>query len=161
MARNDEQGLEALGMWSALTAALGAIRTPALLFDPTGTVVHANPAASALLAHKGLPPFSALLSAGGDRRASDWRLTTLGDPAERFGFIAVLDPDRGAWRQRLTARQTKVLDLVARGLTNATIAENLEIKERTVEVHLAAIFDRAGVDSRTALLAKLLSFTGR
>jgi len=100
MARKDEQGLEALGMWSALTAALGAIRTPALLFDPTGTVVHANPAASALLAHKGLPPFSALLSASTDRRASEWRVTTLGDPPERFGFIAVLDSDHGAWRQR-------------------------------------------------------------
>ncbi|HXJ20164.1 MAG TPA: LuxR C-terminal-related transcriptional regulator [Polyangia bacterium] len=161
MARKDEQGLEALGMWSALTAALAAIRTPALLIDPTGTVVHANPAASALLTRQGLPPFGALVSGDGDRRASGWRLTTLGDPPDRFGFIAVLDPDRGAWRQRLTARQTKVLDLVAQGLTNATIAENLEIEERTVEVHLSAIFDKAGVESRTALLAKLLSFTGR
>jgi DNA-binding CsgD family transcriptional regulator/transposase len=56
----------------------------------------------------------------------------------------------------LTVRQTDVLDLVARGLTNAVIAETLGIGVGTVEFHVAAIFDKAGVCSRAALLAGLI-----
>ena len=89
MAATGEQGLEALGTWSTLTSALGAIRTPALLIDPTGKVVHANPAAAALLARNRLPPFAGPIREGGDQ-PSGWRLTALGEPPERFGFVAVL-----------------------------------------------------------------------
>jgi PAS domain-containing protein len=85
MAGTDGQGLEAFGRWSALTAALGAIRRPALLIDPAGTVVHANPAATAFLAQKRLPPLG----------MSGWQMTALGEPAQRLGFIAVLDPAGG------------------------------------------------------------------
>jgi aminoglycoside phosphotransferase (APT) family kinase protein len=80
-------GLEALGTWSALIAALSAIRRPALLIDAMGAVVHANQAAAAFLAQRRLPPLG----------VSDWQMTALGDPAERLGFVAVLDP---ADRQR-------------------------------------------------------------
>jgi DNA-binding NarL/FixJ family response regulator len=60
-------------------------------------------------------------------------------------------------RSRLTARQAEVLDLVAAGSTNAVVAEALGIKERTVEFHLSAIFDKAGVDNRATLIARLLA----
>ena len=33
---------------------------------------------------------------------------------------------------------------------------DLGIAERTVEIHVSAIFDRAGVSSRAALIARLL-----
>lgn len=61
----------------------------------------------------------------------------------------------GQWR--LTPRQRDVLELLARGVTNAVIADELNIAERTVEFHVTAIFDKAGVDNRTALLARLFT----
>jgi len=42
-----------------------------------------------------------------------------------------------------------------RGFTNALIADELGIGQRTVEFHLSAIFDKAGVESRTMLVARL------
>lgn len=48
----------------------------------------------------------------------------------------------------LTARQTAVARLVARGATNAVIAAELGISAKTVEKHLADIRLRAGVASR-------------
>ena len=58
-------------------------------------------------------------------------------------------------RWRLTPRQAQVLDLVARGFTNALIADELGIGEGTVEFHLSAIFDKAGVESRAMLIARV------
>ena len=54
----------------------------------------------------------------------------------------------------LTARQGEVLAFLARGYPNKTIAERLGIAEGTVEEHVAALFRKVGVDSRTALVAK-------
>ena len=59
-------------------------------------------------------------------------------------------------RWHLTARQTEVLRWVAQGLTNVSIAETLDISEGTVEFHLKMIFDKAGVDNRATLIAKVL-----
>jgi predicted ATPase/DNA-binding CsgD family transcriptional regulator len=50
----------------------------------------------------------------------------------------------------LTAREIDVLHLVADGLTNAEIAERLVLSERTVHAHLRSIYDKLGVNSRTA-----------
>ena len=58
-------------------------------------------------------------------------------------------------RWKLTAREMQVLDLIARGLTNSSIAETLAIRVGTVEFHLAKIFDKAGVDNRATLIARL------
>jgi DNA-binding NarL/FixJ family response regulator len=61
-----------------------------------------------------------------------------------------------AARWRLTARQQEVLELLARGLTNAIVADTLAISERTVEFHVTAILDKAGADSRMSLLVRLI-----
>jgi predicted ATPase/DNA-binding CsgD family transcriptional regulator len=50
----------------------------------------------------------------------------------------------------LTARETEVLLLLAEGLTNAQIAERLVIRPRTVDSHLASIFRKIGVSTRSA-----------
>ena len=50
----------------------------------------------------------------------------------------------------LTARETEVLVHVASGLTNKQVAEALVISDKTVGRHLANIFAKTGVTSRTA-----------
>ncbi|MGC4174785.1 LuxR C-terminal-related transcriptional regulator [Demequina sp.] len=51
----------------------------------------------------------------------------------------------------LTGRQREVAQLVREGLTNAEIAATLGISVKTVEKHVALIFDRWGVSSRTGI----------
>lgn len=55
---------------------------------------------------------------------------------------------------KLTARQLEVLYLVCQGMSNKEIAEQLQVNEITVKVHLGAIFKELSVSSRTqAILA--------
>lgn len=53
----------------------------------------------------------------------------------------------------LTRRETEVLSLVADGLSNHAIADRLHLTEGTVKSHLARIFTKLDVDSRTAAVA--------
>jgi DNA-binding NarL/FixJ family response regulator len=53
----------------------------------------------------------------------------------------------------LTAREAEVLGLVARGLSNRDVAEALVLSEKTVARHLANIFTKLEVSSRTAAAA--------
>jgi non-specific serine/threonine protein kinase len=48
----------------------------------------------------------------------------------------------------LSRREMEVASLVAEGATNAQVAGSLFISERTVESHLASIFNKLGVDNR-------------
>ena len=50
----------------------------------------------------------------------------------------------------LSARETEVLTLVARGQTNAEIGRALHISEATVKTHLLRAFAKLGVSDRTA-----------
>ena len=50
----------------------------------------------------------------------------------------------------LTAREVEVLRLVAQGLTDAQVAEQLVISSRTVNWHLTSIYSKLGVSSRAA-----------
>jgi DNA-binding CsgD family transcriptional regulator/RecA/RadA recombinase len=54
----------------------------------------------------------------------------------------------------LTPRETEVVRLAVAGFTNRAIAEILFISERTVETHIASVFDRFDLTSR-AQLARL------
>jgi DNA-binding NarL/FixJ family response regulator len=56
-----------------------------------------------------------------------------------------------AWS--LTPRQTAVLELIAGGDSNRTIASKLLCAERTVEMHVTALLARAEVESRSALIS--------
>ena len=51
--------------------------------------------------------------------------------------------------EELTAREHDVLALVADGLPNRDIAHALDISEHTVKFHLASIFGKLGVSTRT------------
>jgi DNA-binding NarL/FixJ family response regulator len=50
----------------------------------------------------------------------------------------------------LTPREVEVLRLLARGLTNAQIAEELVVSLLTVKAHLRSIYSKLGVASRSA-----------
>jgi predicted ATPase/DNA-binding NarL/FixJ family response regulator len=50
----------------------------------------------------------------------------------------------------LTAREVVVLRLVAQGLTDARVAEQLVISPRTVNAHLTSIYSKLGINSRAA-----------
>ena len=50
----------------------------------------------------------------------------------------------------LTAREVEVLRLLARGLSNAQIAEELVVSLLTVKAHLRSIYSKVGVTSRSA-----------
>ena len=53
--------------------------------------------------------------------------------------------------QELTERERDVMQLVARGLPNKLIADELNISVRTVEVHRARVFDKMEVKSAVEL----------
>lgn len=57
--------------------------------------------------------------------------------------------------QLLTPREREVLKLIAKGCTNAEIAERLYISRHTVKNHVSNIYRKIGVDDRTqvAILA--------
>ena len=67
----------------------------------------------------------------------------------------------GAFRRRavrppLTHREKQTLALVARGLTNREIADRLFLAESTVKTHIASIFGKLGVGSRSEASALVL-----
>lgn len=67
---------------------------------------------------------------------------------------ALLDP---ADASPLTQRQTEVLRLVARGLTNAEIAAALHLSEHTVHRHIANIYSALDLGSRASAAAYAVS----
>lgn len=54
---------------------------------------------------------------------------------------------------QVTKQQSKVLKQLYKGLSNAEIATNMGISEKTVKFHLTDVYKKKGVASRTALLA--------
>jgi DNA-binding NarL/FixJ family response regulator len=53
---------------------------------------------------------------------------------------------------KLTRRQIQLVECIARGYGNREIAEQLQVSEHTVKVHMYRLFKRIGVTSRTQAL---------
>jgi DNA-binding NarL/FixJ family response regulator len=60
-------------------------------------------------------------------------------------------------RDLLSGRETEVLALVAQGLTNAEIGQQLSIAEATVKTHLIRLFGKLGVNDRTAAVTSAIA----
>jgi DNA-binding CsgD family transcriptional regulator len=150
--------LLATAVLAVLEVALDALRVPALVVGRRGEIVRSNalarvligdapqvvcwwPAAATTAEHPGRTWEVTPISGGG---LPDWSLV----------ILRTLDaPPRRRWS--LTSRQSEVLELVARGMTNTSIAETLGIRLGTVEFHISAIFDKVGVNNRAALIASV------
>ena len=52
----------------------------------------------------------------------------------------------------LSDRELEILELVAKGLTNQQISENLEISKRTVDNHISNILTKTSTDNRVELV---------
>ena len=61
---------------------------------------------------------------------------------------------RPAWADRLTEREREVLAHVARGQTNAEVAESLVVSVETVKSHLRALLAKSGSRHRTELVVR-------
>jgi len=59
--------------------------------------------------------------------------------------------------EQLTEREMEVLHLVAKGFTNKAIGVQLSISDRTVQGHLAHIFDKLQAASRTEAVMRAVS----
>jgi DNA-binding NarL/FixJ family response regulator len=55
---------------------------------------------------------------------------------------------------RPTPREMQVLKLLTRGYTNKAIAAQMKISERTVQGHIASLFDKLNVSSRTETVVR-------
>ena len=72
----------------------------------------------------------------------------------RSGEVQAAQREKGALQARLhelTERERDVMRLVAQGLPNKLIADQLSISVRTVEVHRARVFDKMQVKSAVEL----------
>lgn len=59
--------------------------------------------------------------------------------------------------RRLTAREAEVLDHMAQGYTNTSIAERLYISKSAVEKHVGAIFDKLDLSHTTGYSRRILA----
>lgn len=100
-----------------------------------------------------LPPALADWLESGSRRMrrqrDDRRLTI-----DRCGDALLLEEARG--ELGLTARERQILAWVARGKTNAEVAETLWVAPSTVRKHLENVYAKLGVRTRTAAVTRFL-----
>ena len=67
--------------------------------------------------------------------------------------VKTQERERGYSNDDLTVRELEVLDLIARGLTNAQIGVELKISRATAKYHVSSILRKLGAGSRTEAAA--------
>jgi len=94
-----------------------------------------------------------------DQLDPESRDSFLNSPTVRMARPAESEGPHSRARQTinsLTDRELEVLRLVAQGLTNAQIAEQLVVSPLTVNAHLRSIFNKLDVTTRTAATRRAL-----
>ncbi len=69
-------------------------------------------------------------------------------------LLATMSERADAYPAGLSAREVEVLEQAATGMTNAEIGETLYISPRTVAQHLRSVYNKLGVNSRTAAVTR-------
>ncbi|RLP53214.1 MAG: hypothetical protein D6160_17040 [Ketobacter sp.] len=90
-----------------------------------------------------LIPLLRILVKEGKRGWWEVALIAKGRPASSKGLV-----------EPLTSREQEVLDLIAQGLSNQSIADHLHIAIATTKAHLRNIYEKLAVSSRTQAVAK-------
>jgi DNA-binding NarL/FixJ family response regulator len=103
---------------------------------------------------------AALAQLGADAYLADARAELDASPAVTEGRQARTDRARTGRdrlpRESLTTQESVVARLVAAGLSNREVAAEMLLSVRTVEFHLASIYRKLGIRSRTQLVAQQL-----
>lgn len=149
----------------ALGAALEVLGRPAWVVTFNGRVMHTNKAGQARWEQdaQGLaaqvreclrsPPGTGPLFSSGPLRTpglpDHYLVLDPGPPMDPTSRLPVLTQRWG-----LTAREAQVLEHVVQGETNKAIALHLGCAERTVEVHVTHLLNKAQVESRSALISR-------
>ena len=151
--------------------AIDASNHPMLAIDADGRLLWSNRAAGLLLARAALPgvlaggdplppPLAPIADLGRGVEQVSLRGLTARRAAELSHSLCVVSlaeaseaPDPTRMPPRLTAREGEVLLWVARGKTNRDIADILGMSPRTVNKHLEHVFEKLGVETRTAAAA--------
>jgi DNA-binding CsgD family transcriptional regulator/tetratricopeptide (TPR) repeat protein len=134
--------------------ALGVATIDAREGRETESVASASTAVK-LFASVGWPLLEAYaLELAGDRARALQLYTGCGAAGELRRLSGVADAKSLA-SSVLSSRETQVAELVANGLRNAEIARRLSIGKKTVEKHLASVFDKLGLRSRAQIGARL------
>lgn len=107
-------------------------------------------AVSAARIHLGERAFAAAW-AQGRTRTPEQVLASQGEVAGPSPIMPAAPPH--SYAAGLTAREVEVLRLVVRGLTNAQIAQELVLSEKTVATHLTHIFNKTTSENRAAVTA--------
>jgi DNA-binding NarL/FixJ family response regulator len=69
----------------------------------------------------------------------------------------IVHPNSTPTFEPLTDREIEILSLVAKGLTNKVVGINLKISDRTVQGHIARIFEKLQANSRTEAVMRGIS----
>jgi DNA-binding NarL/FixJ family response regulator len=104
-------------------------------------------------------------SVGGETESLTLCGFTIRDKATSVPSHIVILADRGGARDavfaerkelyQLSNRETRIVQYIAKGLTNKEIGEECGITEPTVKAHVKRIMEKTGATTRTAVLARL------
>jgi DNA-binding NarL/FixJ family response regulator len=143
-----------------------------MVVDDAGNVLEANALARGLLDAKGrslLDELGAATATEHEHAAWSFKAVTTGERGRAFLFIQRSTAARqesslpgslssaAATQWKLTSRQREILTCVVAGMANRTIAALHGVAVRTVEAHLTAIFEKARVESRAALIGRVFT----
>lgn len=136
---------EALFEKMAAVPVLGKLNLHDLLPPAASAVIGVEACQAALAEGRTMTPEQAL-AAQGPVVVSEQTAKTEPQPVPRdLKHPAIPHSSAG-----LTAREAEVLCLVAQGMTNEQVAEQLVISPRTVNTHLTSIFGKISVSTRSA-----------
>ena len=157
---------------AVLDHALEQIGAPAFVLGATGKILEASTSALALFATRRRELLAAIADALAGRPqvhpGLPLELTRIAEPGTPTCYLAIVRCGSSdariasavlaaSKRWALTPRQRQVLELVVRGIATPTIAAQLRVSARAIELHLTALFARANVDNRSALISAVLA----